>query len=474
MRGRFVYHGAVGESLGATLSFHEDGAKRRTGPAPEPVLILALECGRPHSLSARYRLGGLAAVHLGRGSARTAERTSAGAPELTVKVPDKWMSSKHARIEHSFGRWVLVDTESKNGSVVDGHATRRAVLADGAVIELGHTVFLFFERFPIAEDDPADLDLSGSKELAGLTTLVPEIAADLGRLRQIAGSDISILVEGETGTGKEVLARAVHALSNRHGTFVAVNCGALPDNLVESELFGYKRGAFSGATNDTPGLVRSADGGTLFLDEIGDLPPVSQAALLRVLQEREVTPVGGTKPVSIDLRVVAATHRDLDEMVGAGQFRHDLFARLAGFRVEVPPVSDRRADIGLLIGSLHHRLYPAEHPGFEIEAARLLFRYPWPLNVRELEQALATAAVLAGNGPVQPEHLPEHVRTGRPPGAPKPVILSEADAKIRDELVGHLREHRGNVSAVARAMSKDRKQIQRWLKRFGLDTGEYR
>jgi transcriptional regulator with AAA-type ATPase domain len=474
MRGRFDYHGSVGESLGATLSFHEDGAKRRVGPTPEPVLVLALECGRPHALSARYRLGGLAAVHLGRGSARTAERSTAGTPELTIKVPDKWMSSKHARIEHSFGRWVLVDTDSKNGSVVDGHATRRTVLADGAVIELGHTVFLFFERFPITDEDPIDVDLMGTKELPGLQTLVPEIASDLGRLRQIAASEIAILVEGESGTGKEVLARAVHSLSLRTGVFVAVNCGALPDNLVESELFGYKRGAFSGATADTPGLVRSADGGTLFLDEIGDLPAASQAALLRVLQEREVTPVGGTRPVQIDLRVVAATHRDLDEMVGEGRFRHDLFARLAGFRIEVPPVSDRRADLGLLIGSLHARLYPAEHPGFEIEAARLLFRYPWPLNVRELEQALATAAVLAGNGPVQPEHLPEHVRTGRPPGAPKPVVLSEADTKIRDELVGHLREHRGNVSAVARAMNKDRKQIQRWLKRFGLDTNEYR
>jgi transcriptional regulator with PAS, ATPase and Fis domain len=255
---------------------------------------------------------------------------------------------------------------------------------------------------------------------------------------------------------------------------VPVNCGALPENLVESELFGYKKGAFSGAQNDHPGLVKAADGGTLFLDEIGDLPASSQAALLRVLQEREVMPVGGTRAVAVDLRVVAATHRDLDEMVAEGQFRHDLFARLAGFRVTVPTLNERRSDLGLLIGAIHARLFPEDHPGFDIDAARLLLRYPWPLNVRELEQALATAQVLAGAELIRAEHLPDSVRTGRPPGAPRPVVLNENDQKVRDQVVAALREHQGNVSAVARALDKDRKQIQRWIKRFGLDPGSYR
>jgi len=466
------YDRAVGDTLGVTLSY-DDGSRRRTDrPVVEPVLILALECSRPGALSARYRLGGITAVNLGRGSDRRAER---GSNELTVRVPDRWMSSRHARIEHSFGRWVLVDTESKNGSMVDGHATRRAVLGDGSLIELGHTLFVFHERMPVADDEPLDVDLERTPPvLPGMITLVPELAHELSRLRQVAASEIPVLLEGETGTGKEVLARAVHLLSERRGAFVAVNCGALPANLVESELFGYRKGAFSGAGTDHPGLVRAADGGTLFLDEIGDLPPSSQAALLRVLQEREVMPVGGTKPVPIDLRVIAATHRDLDEMVGAGSFRHDLFARLAGFRMEVPALAERRADLGLLVGTLHGRVFTQPHPGFDVEAARLLFRYGWPLNIRELEQALATAAVLAGTGPVLPEHLPETVRTGRVPGAPKPVILSEADQKQRDELVDQMREHKGNISAVARAMNKDRKQIQRWIKRFGLDATDYR
>ncbi len=461
----------VGDTHGTTLSIHQDGKSGRVGPRPEPVLVLALESGRPRIGSVRYRLGELSAVQLGRGPERRAERSGT---ELTIKVPDKWMSSKHARIEPSFGRWVLVDTESKNGTIVDGHTTKRAVLTDGSLIELGHTVFLFFERLPIDADAPGMLDLSPDEGVPGLSTLVPSWQTELARIRQIAGSEIPMLIEGESGVGKEVIARAIHVLSGRKGAFVPVNCGALPDNLVESELFGYKKGAFSGAQSDHDGLVRAADGGTLFLDEIGDLPPSSQAALLRVLQEREVMPVGGTRAVPIDLRVVAATHRDLDDMVADQSFRHDLFARLAGFRITVPTLAERRADLGLLIGSMHARMFAADHPGFDIDASRLLFRYPWPLNVRELEQALATAQVLAAGALVRAEHLPDTVRSGRPPGAPRPVVLNETDQKVRDQVVAALREHAGNVSAVARALDKDRKQIQRWIKRFGLDPGSFR
>jgi transcriptional regulator with PAS, ATPase and Fis domain len=410
-------------------------------------------------------------VALGRGPERRAEQAGT---ELTVRVPDKWMSSRHARIEPSFGRWVLTDTESKNGTIVDGHTTKRAVLTDGSLIELGHTLFIFFERLSIEADAPALLELLPTEGPPGFTTLMPSWAVELQRLRQIASSEIPMLIEGESGSGKEVIARAIHGQSGRPGAFVPVNCGALPDNLVESELFGYKKGAFSGAQSDHDGLVRAANGGTLFLDEIGDLPASSQAALLRVLQEREVMPVGGTRAVPIDLRVVAATHRDLDDMVAEGSFRHDLFARLAGFRVTVPTLSERRTDLGILIGALHARMFPPDHPGFDIDAARLLLRYPWPLNVRELEQALATAQVLAGTEAIRAEHLPDTVRTGRPPGAPRPVVLNENDQKVRDQVVAALREHQGNVSAVARALDKDRKQIQRWIKRFGLDPASYR
>jgi transcriptional regulator with GAF, ATPase, and Fis domain len=272
---------------------------------------------------------------------------------------------------------------------------------------------------------------------------------------------------------------------------VAVNCGAIPDTLVESELFGHKKGAFSGAAEDRVGLVRSAHGGTLFLDEVGDLPLGSQAALLRVLQEKEVMPVGASRPVPVDTRVVAATHRDLDDMVERGEFRQDLFARLAGFTAELPPLRDRREDLGLLFGSLlaRHVGEVGEHPGIDPVAARALYRYPWPRNVRELDSALATALVLAAGKTLTLEHLPGEIRAAldarpaQPPPAPVSpaatsgggeIGLSAEDRALRDELVSHLRHHAGNVSAVARAMGKDRKQIQRWVKRFGLTPESFR
>jgi pSer/pThr/pTyr-binding forkhead associated (FHA) protein len=410
---------------------------RRAEPQPEPVLVLVLECSRPRAGSVRYRLNDLTAVVLGRGSNRHAERTGT---ELTIRVPDKWMSSRHARIEPRFGRWVLTDTESKNGSIVDGHTTKRAVLTDGSLIEIGHTLFIFFEQLPIQAESADMLELTPVEGPAGFATLMPMWSQELLRLCQIARSEIPILIAGESGTGKEVIARAIHAQSGRPGAFVAVNCGALPENLVENELFGYKEGAFSDAQTDHPGLVRAADGGTLFLDEIGDLPSNSQAALLRMLQEREVEvmPVVGAHAVEIDLRVVAATHRDLADMVAKGSFRHDLFARLAGFLVTVPPLANRLTDLGILIGALHARIFAPDHPGFDIDAARLLLRYPWPLNVRELEQTLTTAQVLAGTQLVCADHLPDSVRTGRPPGAPRPVVLSENDQKLRDQIVAAL------------------------------------
>ena len=474
---------AVGDSIGSTLSYHDDQGSGTRSPAVEPVLVLVLECGRPAARSTRHRLAGVSAVNIGRGSERRIDRVDpatggACAQVLSIIVPDKWLSSKHARLELSFGRWVLVDTDSKNGSVVDGHSTKRAVLSDGSTIELGHSLFVFHERYAVAADEPADVNFEPPDRTVGLATIAPMFRAELARLPSIAESDIPVLLSGASGTGKEVLARAVHTLSKRAGEFVAVNCGALPDHLVESELFGHKRGAFSGAASDSPGLVRTADGGTLFLDEIGDLPLAAQAALLRVLQEREVMPVGATKPIAVNLRVVAATHRDLEAMIEQNSFRHDLYARLAGFRLLVPTLAERSADLGILIGGLYARLAPADHPGFDIDALRLLLRYPWPLNVRELEQALATAIVLSGASTIATSHLPDAVRTGRAPGSSsnsgKVAILSDIDIKVRDDLVAALRDHHGNVSAVARALDKDRKQIQRWLKRFNLDTESYR
>src|SRR5262249_31546947 len=283
----------------------------------------------------------------------------------------------------------------------------------------------------------------------------------------VARSMIPVVLEGETGTGKEVLARALHGISGRTGEIIAVNCGALPRDLVEGELFGHRKGAFSGATEDRLGLVRSADKGTLFLDEIGDLPASAQATLLRVLQEREVRPVGGTRTISVDLRVVAATHRSLDQMVAAGEFRADLLARIAGYRFEMPPLRARREDMGLLLGAILKRLAPERAAATSIHprAVRALLGHPRPGNVRELEQCLRGAVVLAEGGPIELEHLPavvQRVLVG-------PAARDSEEGARQEQILALLREHRGNIAAVAKHMGKARMQVQRWLKRYGID-----
>src|SRR5207248_905563 len=240
-----------------------------------------------------------------------------------------------------------------NGTLRNGAPVDRAVLVDEDLLELGHTFFLFRAGLAAGPDDPPDLDAAAAAPPApALTTLMPALAADFRLLDGVARSTVSVVIHGESGTGKELVAQALHQLSGRPGPFVAVNCGALPETLVETELFGYRKGAFSGAVEDRPGLVRSSDKGTLLLDEIGSLPLPAQAALLRVLQEEEVVPVGATRPLRVNLRVVAATHEDLGVLASQELFRADLLARLSGFTLDLPPVRERREDVGLFLTSL--------------------------------------------------------------------------------------------------------------------------
>jgi sigma-54 dependent transcriptional regulator, acetoin dehydrogenase operon transcriptional activator AcoR len=366
---------------------------------------------------------------------------------------------------------MLVDAGSKNGVLIDGERIERVTLEDQIAFELGHSFFIYRDAIPAA----GDVDCSDAAA-EGLATLSPQLAERFRALERVARSAASVVVGGESGTGKELIARAVHRLSGRAGSFVAVNCGAIAANLVESELFGSKKGAFSGATEDRPGLVRSADGGTLFLDEIGDLPLQSQAAFLRVLQEREVVPVGGTRPLPVDIRLVAATHRDLDALVAGGSFRADLLARIAGFDLEMPPLRERLEDMGLLVAALLRRIDPAGvDRSITRGAARALFAHHWPLNVRELEKCLETAVALAGTGPIDLAHLPDSVREPAPAAAPaNPAELSSEDSARRDQIVALLTAHRGNVSQVAREMGKARPLVHRWIKRYGIDPAAFR
>jgi transcriptional regulator of acetoin/glycerol metabolism len=468
----------------STTVSRDDGDGDEAAPqAVGPVLLLLLECDRPLASSSRHLLADLDQVTLGRGDARRAARTGR---TLALEVPDARMSQAHARMVRAGNRWAIEDAGSKNGVILQSARHERVTLDDGDVFELGHTFFLFCDPPRAAQVRsliplPADCDASALQPAApGLDSFAPALLRSTRELAQVATTPVSILIQGETGTGKELLARAARVLAGRSGPFVAVNCGALPETLVESELFGYRKGAFSGAAQDRAGLVRSAERGTLFLDEIGDLSPPSQAALLRVLQEREVTPLGASQPIPVDVQLVAATHHDLHEMIGRDKFRRDLYGRIAGFTVRLPALRNRREDLGLLIASLLRRVVPADvvaEVRFHIEAFRALLAHDWPLNVRELEACLGIAAALAGHGLIRTEHLPESVRGGgeeQETGEPPPAPLSAEDAARRDELIELLREHHGNISAVARAAGKARVQIHRWLKRYRLDPERFR
>ncbi len=306
-----------------------------------------------------------------------------------------------------------------------------------------------------------------------------EISAQIER---IGKAQLSVLLLGESGTGKEVVARELHTASGRKGAFRAVNCAAVPENLFESELFGYKRGAFSGADRDKQGLLRAAHEGTLLLDEIGDMPLDAQAKLLRVLQSKEVYPLGSTTPELVDVRIVGSTHRDLKRLQRENKFRGDLFARLNEYQLKLPPLRDRKEDVYVLT-----RAFLARHGRPDLGVAFVfmvgLLQYDWPYNVRELEACVKRAIALA-DGPILDDSLlTEPVREAMADyGRVLPVIhepsgdggATRHGTPTEGELRALLVEHAGNVAAVGRVLGKARMQIHRWVDRYGIDLGEYR
>ncbi|HSD89178.1 MAG TPA: sigma 54-interacting transcriptional regulator [Kofleriaceae bacterium] len=454
--------------MGETLSAIVSGPKKGRG---KPALYLGLAGETPTAPPARISLAGIDRVDIGRGATRQATRSSAGGVDvLTLVLADARMSGQHARLSRLGGTWALEDLGSKNGTWIRGERITRQTLADGDVLVVGHTAIVYRDTGGEAGDTH---ELPRGVQ-PGFVTLSPALASAFEEVARAAKANVPIQITGESGTGKELVARAVHALSGRPGKFVAVNCGSLPPTLMEGELFGHKKGAYTGAEGERTGLVRSADGGTLFLDEIAELPAPSQAALLRVLQEGEVTPLGADKPVKVDLRVVTATHKDLEAEVSANRFRADLRARLLGVAVALPPLRERREDFGLLISTLLERLAPGRSVTFAADAVAALYTYDWPLNIRELERALAAALAVARDR-IDLAHLPPQIREPRAANAaPKvdPSTLSDEDRQIRDALVAAIGKHGGNLAAVARDLGKDRTQIRRWMKRFGLSRDD--
>ncbi len=418
------------------------------------------------------------------------ETTIGRDPTNRLCIPDQAVSRQHARIYATDSLWRLQDLGSRNGTMVDGLYLDEIELEPNHEIRVGDAIFKFVETtadrcLPYRIDGMVTGERKATKfrELVGGAQM-DQIAADIER---IAPTGLSAIVLGETGTGKEVVARGIHRFSERRGSFQAINCAAIPQNLLESELFGYRRGAFSGADRDKPGLIKLADRGTLFLDEIGDMPLEAQAKLLRVLQAREVFPLGATTAELVDIRVVCATHRDLYQYVKDGKFRGDLLARLNEHVVRLPPLRDRKEDIFLLANRFCERYgRPAMRFSFSFLVA--LLHYDWPFNVRELESCIKRGVALTDGDELDTAHLPEAIAEHmvgygerlRPATSERPTSQRTTSpppsrrAPTAEELRALLERHGGNVAAVGRELGKERMQIHRWLKRFDIDLSHYR
>ena len=329
--------------------------------------------------------------------------------------------------------------------------------------------------------------LAGAQRIDNLVARSPAMTPVLSLVRRAAASEATVLITGESGTGKEVVARAIHAAGDRsQARFVAVNCGAIPEPLIESELFGHLRGSFTGAIADRRGLFEEADRGTIFLDEIADLPLAMQVKLNRVLQERKVRRVGATDERSLNVRVVAATNVDLRARIAAGQFREDLFYRLNVLHLELPALRDRREDIPALAAFLldRHATARSDRPqGFTTEALAALVQYPWPGNVRELENAIERAIAVTDGARIELEALPAEVAAMQRPrvtdGAETQLVYREVvdlarDRASREYLIALMREFGGNVTEAAPRAGMERESLHRLLKRYGVRSEDFK
>jgi transcriptional regulator with GAF, ATPase, and Fis domain len=322
-----------------------------------------------------------------------------------------------------------------------------------------------------------DAERSGAANPGGIVGRAPSMAPVFAALRRVAPTDTTVLIIGETGTGKELAARAVHELSPRsRGPFLAVNCGALGEGVLESELFGHVRGAFTGAMRDRAGVFESARGGTIFLDEVGEVSIALQQRLLRVLQEREITRVGASHASKIDVRIVAATNRDLHALVREGRFRDDLLYRLAVFPLTLPPLRERRADIPLLamhaLAELRGRAAGREALSCSPFAMRLLREYGWPGNVRQLFSVLEAAAIHADFRRIEAQHLPAEIRqttrSSMDDDTDSRYRATEIDGDERAAIAAALEETSGALAKTAELLGMSRTTLWRKMRLYGM------
>ncbi len=443
-------------SEGGTTTVTEAAASAGSASAPGAALVWLFPRAAPQ-----------VALHWDGTGELTIGRDEACAVHLTGND----VSRRHAVLRRSLdGTGVTIaDRGSRNGVRVNGRAVAEAPVGVGDVVRVGGWV-------GVVTATPGDF-VQIAPGLWGGAALQAAVAP----LRRAAASDLPIVLEGETGTGKEVVARAIHRWSGRGGPLVAVNCAALPEGLAEGELFGYRRGAFTGAQRASAGFFRSADGGTLLLDEVSDLPLALQAKLLRVLEEQEVQPLGETRPVAIDVRIVVAGQQPLREVVRSGRFRADLLARLDGLTVRLPPLRDRREDALPLFSTLLQELASGPLPALESDFAERLLLHDWPFNVRELVLLVRRLLTLhGGEVTLRAHHLPE--RIGDAPAVP-PSVPADPSARRRPEperpaaaesvelpaLMVALRTSGGNVARAAAMLGISRQRAYRLMEGQAVD-----
>jgi sigma-54 dependent transcriptional regulator, acetoin dehydrogenase operon transcriptional activator AcoR len=377
----------------------------------------------------------------------------------TLTLDDPQVSTRHARLTWKQGQVLVEDLGSSNGTRIDGKELQApAVLDEGAILEVGHT-FLCWSEVPLA----LAVQLEQGLKLGRHDVRSPSFGALLLPALRAASMRESVLLLGETGSGKDVFARELHALSRRTGEFVAVDAGAVPETLFESIVFGHERGAFTGALAARVGELVRADGGTFFLDEVGNLATSSQARLLRALESGEVTPLGARAPRKVDVRVIAATNAAL-----ALGFREDLRHRLSGFVLNLPALRERREDLGVLVRAL---LVEAgvTSARLGLEAARALFQYPFPGNVRELRNVLRRAAVGVSEVSLDELEFDSPVVEATTPSA-----RGRASRPSVETLAAALEAAGGSVSAAARTLQTSPRQLYRWLEHSGIDQSHYR
>jgi len=406
--------------------------------------------------------------------------TIGSAYDSDLALDDTTVSRSHCRIVFDGGGYVLEDLDSKNGTYIETHRIKSAYLRPGVRIGLGSSTL----QFALEEGEEIEVFISRGDHFGELYGQSIEMKEVFGILQKVAPEDVTVLVTGESGTGKELASRAIHNHSKRaNKPFIVFDCSAVPRELIESELFGHVKGAFTGAVQSRPGAFVSANGGTLFMDELGELPIDLQPKLLRVLETREVKPIGSNETIQIDVRIVAATNKPLEQMVREGTFRQDLYYRLAVIHVPLPPLRERASDVPFLV-KLFLQQQGQDGPGYVVshETMEQLQKYEWPGNVRELRNYVERAKILSTGREIDSSLLPANpgglMATAASGSFAQPVIDLNVPFKLAKEqlidqfeqeyLSAALKQNDWNITQAAQQIGIHRKSLEYLMKKHQL------